>query len=442
MHDGAVENAEICFPCPINFFYPLFHKDLRRQGCVVSEEQVIDISENGVSRLRSTFNSFALAAQSLRFVFRAQNNVLRYLQTSSPSEEQLLQIIEQSEKSIELATSNGLEAKRQLLDSRLAQVHAILGGLTDPEVPNFGRDYVTELQKSGVDTWLNPRLEKFADYIAYQNGTKKNTFAHSIGIPPDQMKGDIYPLISSFAHEAGHAIPTVKAEALKHSPFNSDTKTILHPVDFVKAMILSEQVAYTEQGFTNSLIAKTVPCVQEMSSLDAISVDDVKHYRSRNLSLADALMNAALNALSKPLNINNPKFTFRDHYHKSALENYQRAMSNRSNESDLVYVRLEPKDLHAIGDLGFMPNPLGEQYIHPMFTDPPRLRDSARVLLMEILNDHNIPTLENCPTLSEHLESLKPKPDYAAPTNFIRPQPETALPVGVGGDRTPQPQYV
>jgi hypothetical protein len=287
--------------------------------------------------------------------------------------------------------------------------------LTDPEAPDIGLRFIDRLRASNCTTVIRRDISGPAVYVSYDLGAPEG-FINQIGLNTSKISSDNSAFKSSLRHELFHGFQKGAAEALHCSPFNPATKVIVHPMEWVRLERLCEADAYARQGFFNWLDAKDDPSVRHSSRFDAVSVDDFEEHRLREPTLARALTQTALIALSKPLCVGDSSFLFEDHYHGVALDHFSAAMRNRhgKGESGLRFVRLEPSDMHAVGNYNIGPNALGECAIDPAFLAPISLKPAHVRQLKDICNLYGIPDLEDCPTLREEISAPRPDSNFSA----------------------------
>jgi hypothetical protein len=146
-----------------------------------------------------------------------------------------------------------------------------------------------------------------------------------------------------------------------------------------------------------------------MTDNNAMSVKTFEKIRLESKSIEETLTQAALQALDKSFFWDNPQseYKFKNHYHDFTLRNYANgiAMRRRNGEGDIIFVRLEPEDIYAIGQ-SCGPNPFGHKELLPAFLEKPVLADEAKEKRDEILKDAGIDDEDSLPTLGETLQRL------------------------------------
>lgn len=290
----------------------------------------------------------------------------------------------------------------------LERMKARVGALSDPEAPRFGMQFLAAMDAVNCSTRLDHTAQNPANYTSYSYAKHNRGFVNEITLNPARVNSE-ERFISSKSHESFHALQKRASPALQRSPFNPETRAVIHPADWVLLEGLCERDAYTKQAFINSMLAKTDPAIRAATSSDVVSVDDFEKIRANSRSLPDALVTCALQSLSKPTKVFEPNGrTFVNHYQDVALNNYSAgmAMRKKEGEKDLVFLRVELADLRQIGNYGVGPNTFGEFVEEPMFAIRHKLSGDAQAKLDRICKEHNIPPLESCPTLREYNESL------------------------------------
>ena len=292
--------------------------------------------------------------------------------------------------------------EQDVLKDHLARFWSETIKLKDPEAPDLGRDFLAAVERSGCVFEPRHGMSCVAAYTAYIHG-EGGGLSNRVGLDPNQLTGDFNAFASSARHEIIHALQRPNAEALQHSPFNPATKIIVHPADWIRLEKICEADAYAKQAFFNAIEAVDTPSVRVLSRPDLVSVEDFERHRSRAWSLENALVNSALNALSKPKRRNDHSETFHDHYHHVSIDNYTRAMGSRASagERNLMFVRLEPEDFHKVGNYGVGPNALGERFVDPQFLAAPNLSYLHEAMYKDLCRRYDIPPLDACPTLGE-----------------------------------------
>lgn len=302
---------------------------------------------------------------------------------------------------------NHKKAREQLLDNAIRTVDSWIGGISDDDLGQVGEEFLDFLRKTGCQQRIDIYYNGAAHYVSF-------SYAHATGFANEMIYGpaaeeDLSKLFASKVHEATHAMQKMRSAALHASPFNPNTQIVICPRDWLLLDERCEQDAYVKQAFFNSLLAKELPEVRRMSDADALSVKTFERIRLEAPSIQEALIQSARVALSKSYYWDNPKsdYTFQRNYHDTAMKNYKAGIELRKSkgEHDLVYVRLEEEDIHAIGQ-SFGPNPFGENALLPEFAVAPALGNDAQKTHAEILKTTGIKDEDELPTLSEILQRL------------------------------------
>jgi hypothetical protein len=290
----------------------------------------------------------------------------------------------------------------------LERMRAQIGAVSDPEAPEFGKQFLAAMDASACGIRLDSGLKNSAMYNSFSYGKTTRGFVNEVALNPSRVdKEDRF--ISSTAHEYIHSFQKRVSPALQRSPFNPESRVVIHPADWIILEGLCERDAYTKQALLNSLLAKTNPAVKGSTDFDVVSVSDFEKMRGNAGSLADAVVTSALDSLSKPIVRGQPNGrTFVHHYQDVALDNYSAGMAKRKEEreNDIVFVRVEFEDLWQIGNYGVGPNSFGENVHEPLIEKRHKLSAGAQEKLDRICREHNIPPLESCPTLRAYDESL------------------------------------
>lgn len=298
----------------------------------------------------------------------------------------------------------------------LERMKSRVGALSDPEATGFGLQFLAAMETVNCSVRLDHTAHNPANYTSFSYAKHNRGFVNEITLNPARVNSEDR-FISSKSHELFHAMQKHASPALQRSPFNPESRAIIHPADWVLLEGLCERDAYTKQAFLNSMLAKKDPSVRASTSLDIVSVEDFEKIRANSRSLADALVTCALGALSKPVKAFEPQGrTFVNHYQDVALNNYSAgmAMRKKEGESDLVFLRVELSDLRQIGNYGVGPNTLGEFVEEPLIATRHKLSADAQAKLDRICKEYGIPPRESCPTVREYNRSLAFMPPHAA----------------------------
>lgn len=299
------------------------------------------------------------------------------------------------------------EAREHLLLNAVCMTNEWIAGLEDTELGDIGRQFLDGVRQSGRTEKIDIRQTGIAHYSSFSL-TGKDAFPNNIIYGPSAEE-DIANLFSSKVHETTHALQKMHSAALHASPFNPNTQIIVCPRDWITLEERCEQDAYVKQGLFNSLLAKILPEVRRMSDRDALSVKTFEKIRLASANIAEALVEAARQALGKSFYWDNPdhEWRFRHHYQEFALKTYAAGMETRKNqgEKDFIFVRIEPEDIAAIG-ASCGPNTFGEKGLLPEFAENPQLPQKTADRLAEINMKLGIENEEALPTLGEVLQKL------------------------------------
>lgn len=298
----------------------------------------------------------------------------------------------------------------QKMGHLIAATKARMAGLHDDDASGFGKQFLDRMQDVDCKIHLDPHLRSLAVYTSYSYASHNRGFANEINLNPDRVN-DEDAFVTSIAHEYIHAFQKNASPALHCSPFNPESRVVVHPEDWIMLEALCERDAYTKQAFLNSLLAKENSDVRGNSKNDIVTVDEFENIRSSSPSLADAMVSAALKSLQKPTHKKQPNGrTFVNNYQDVALQNYEAGMSMREqeHETDLVFVRLELPDLWQVGNYRVGPNSFGENIMEPLIERRFDLKPDAKERLDGIRQRFHIPPRDRCPTLRGYQASIHP----------------------------------
>jgi hypothetical protein len=298
------------------------------------------------------------------------------------------------------------KAREDLLSNALRTADAWVGGLTDPELGDIGRQFLELAAKSGVKQEINIFFTScLADYCSfnYDRG-----FVNEITYGP-AAEESLPKLFSAKVHETTHGLQKMQSAALHASPFNRDTKIIICPRDWVTLEERCEDDSYTKQALFNSLLATFLPEVRDNTKGDALSVEDFEKIRAGAPNIGEALVQAARQALNKSFFWDNPdaEKRFRNNIQAQALKNYEAGIAMRRHEKETgwKFVRLEPEDIAAIG-ASCGPNIFGQNGVLPEFLKNPVMLPDEQKKLAEIDKSLGITNADQLPTLGEALKEI------------------------------------
>ena len=290
----------------------------------------------------------------------------------------------------------------------------------------FGRDFVSAFESSNISIRVDPTITCSATYCSYTFKEERRGFVNEVAINPERVDV-IDQFTTSASHEIFHGLQKSASPALKHSPFNPDTRVVVHPADWILLEQLCERDAFTKEAFLTTLMAENNPALHKHNAL--ITTEDVIDQIGKHPSLADAMVGIALKSLERPYDRAHPRGrTYADHYVDVAIKNYSAGMWNRKHEgqNDLTFVRLELRDLWQVGNYGVGPNSFGENVMEPLIQRRPRMSEAAQKNFDQMCKDYDIPPINKCQTLTEYREVR------AAPANQQRStssRQQTATPV-------------
>ncbi|MCM2343621.1 MAG: hypothetical protein NDJ24_03595 [Alphaproteobacteria bacterium] len=326
------------------------------------------------------------------------------------------------------------KAREELLNSAIQTVDGWIQGITDVEIGAVGHLFQHEVSLSGCRHEIDIHHPNRAEYVSFSY-RHTTGFANHIIYGPSAEE-DLSKLFSSKVHEATHALQKMRSAALHASPFNPNTQIVICPSDWIILEERCEEDAYVKQALFNTLLAKHLPEVRRLTDNDPLSVKTFERIRLDAPHVQEAVIQAARQALDKSFYWDNPKsdYRFRHHYHDFALKNYEAGMKLRTNngESDLIFVRLEPEDITAIG-ASCGPNSFGDKDLLPEFAKPPTLTEKTQKKLDDIRSSIGIKDEETLPTLGTILGRLGLTRRQYIEASYSRPLLQQS-PV------TPQPQ--
>lgn len=289
-----------------------------------------------------------------------------------------------------------------------------MAGLMDGDV-HVGDDFLDMIAKTNCKIVPSNCLHSTAQYVSYSYYDPANPFPNEIWINEKKVKtNDILELVTPLNHETFHAAQKNAAPALHHSPFNRNTRTIVHPLEWIRLETLCESDAPAKEAWTNSLLSKRYPALIEKSAHDLIPVIEFDALRAHyDGSLQETMTHCAKAALQKLKWRASPDYTLAHHYAKKALDNFERGMALRirNGEKDFTFLRLDDADLHAVGAYDFGPNSFGEDELDPYFKRHPNLLPRMEQKLAALCRQYDIPPLESCPSLQGHAH--KPKAELS-----------------------------
>ncbi len=301
------------------------------------------------------------------------------------------------------------KARQELFAKALATVNGWIATAWDPELGNIGRRFSEDVSKSGcreeIDLFLLHNVATFCAFSLYREAMGFRNLIQYGALAEE----DLARLYTSMVHEKTHAVQLLHSAALHGSPFNPATRIIICPRDWVTLMERCEQDAFAKQGWFGSLVAGDIPEIRGMTRGQTLSVETFEEIRARSENVAQALTEAARTLLEKKYWLDDPHNdeTFRNYYHERALSGFKNAINARldRNETDFIFVRIEPEDIEAIGN-SCGPNIFGENGILPEFSQGPVLNERDKKTLAGINAKLGIGNEDDLPTLGEALAKL------------------------------------
>lgn len=370
----------------------------------------------------AAFNANATVPERIFPDIRAHLQAAAQLLTLAGSDLSLTQLEQMREEIKEMVNVTRAHTAEKLFVSIKDRIAPL--GIKGAET--FGRDFVSAFESSNISMRVDPTLLCSAAYCSYTFKEDRRGFVNEVAINPERVDV-IDQFTTSTAHEIFHGLQKSVSLALRHSPFNPDTRAVVHPADWILLEQLCEQDAFTKEGFLTKLLADANPETRKHSTL--ISIDEVESHIRSQPTLADAMVSMALGSMCRPHDKAHPRGrTYADHYVDVAIKNYSAGMWNRKHEgqNDLTFVRLELRDLWQVGNYGVGPNSFGENVMEPLIQRRPRMSEAAQKNFDQMCKDYEIPPISKCQTLTEYREGR------SAPVSQQRSAPsrqQTAAPV-------------
>ena len=292
-----------------------------------------------------------------------------------------------------------------------------IGAIQDPELGTIGADLITAFKASHCRETIDVRYIGLAHYTSYSLNENSGGFINEIIYGPSAQE-DLVRLYSAKVHEATHALQKVYCPALHATPFNRSSNIIICPEDWVKLQILCERDAYTKQALFNSLLARDLEEVADLTKNDPVSVETFNLMRANGAPLADILTQVAEVALEKSFYWDDAAsvYQFKDHYQDFILENYDAGISLRDVNAPIEFVRVDVSDLAAVG-INIGPSRFTLAYVQALFDNAldlkPEVQDSLNALnsrlgitdkrqlrsFQDAKSSPNPPAIQNTPSL-------------------------------------------
>ena len=323
------------------------------------------------------------------------------------------------------------KAREDFLANAIKTASKWIRSLKDPELGDVGRQFLDQTAKSGCKEKVDvSHTNSIASYCSFSYNPRGFLNQVTYGAAAEE---NLIRLFSSKIHETTHALQKMLSPALHASPFNPDTKIIICPRDWVMLEERCEQDAYAKQAYFSSLLAPLLPETRETMQRAPLTVEEFEKIRASTPTIGQAMIEAARQALNKSFYKNDPdaEYRFKNKIQDQALKNYEAgiALRQENEETNLIFVRLEPEDIAAIG-ASCGPNVFGEKGVLPEFlAHPVMLRDTQKKL-NEINRSCGITDSDKLPTLSEALKKMGltrqqfiAQADKHTPPPPSRPQP-------------------
>lgn len=290
----------------------------------------------------------------------------------------------------------------QLISHYQDYVEGTLRGLSHPEAPRIGANFVAAYKKAKPHFVISPRQIGQANFAAFHLGKGR---INEVSFNPDliDIHGKPHIFAGATNHELAHLLHYAVTPALKCVAWNPNTNILIHPLDKARIDKLCEQDAYVKQALLNVLMVRARandPAFRAMMIKDTapqvINTREMETYMERAGSLREAMANAGLACMDKFLkDWQTSGRTFRNSYFDISLDDYRAALSARKDRGEnYTFVRLEPADFLAVDSYG-----VGPRYLDERFTQPVELNDEEQFKLAQLCIDYDIPLLQDCSTL-------------------------------------------
>lgn len=346
------------------------------------------------------FNTRAPNNIATAHIKNALNDASRMLRTAEP--ELTYDELDDVQKKLEAMTNL---VRQQKIKHLMIHIKDRISGLSHPQATDFGKRFVEEMEAHDIRVRIDEKLRCNATYTSYSYAAKNRGFVNEVALNPERID-DPDEFIVSVAHEYIHGFQKHASPALHHSPFNPETRVVIHPADWIMLEAMCERDAFTKQAFITALLTEKNPDLHDQGLITPNEFNDVM---ASSPNLAYGMVSVALDSLSRPVDRAHPRGkNYIEHYQSVAIKNYSAGMWNRreEGEKDLLFVRLDLEDLWQVGNYGVGPNSFGENTIEPLISTRFKLSPELQEAYDEMCAEYEIPPLDRCMTLREYTISV------------------------------------
>lgn len=305
--------------------------------------------------------------------------------------------------------------RRALMQAALATLDGWTERLHDPESggvgPAFKKATARILRDEGVDFDMKPSAG-YHSFI-YPPDPGQHSFINHVLYGAEALDNN-ERLMGARTHEYVHALQYQTAAALHADPFNAASNIIVSPYDYLLRKERLEQDAYVKGAWLCALAAQEAPDIIPVMEGSPLPVSTFQKIRAASASLSDTFATAASDCrnLMGHWAKDAPKTVIADEWHARALDEYERMVKYRIEDSaktgqPLVFVRLEDHDIHEIGS-AFGANTFGSfgaDAGHAKLTDIENLSPAHAQKLAALAQKFGIAPRDNLPTLEQALHA-------------------------------------
>ncbi|MDY0010084.1 MAG: hypothetical protein RBS08_10280 [Bdellovibrionales bacterium] len=314
-------------------------------------------------------------------------------------------------------------ARRALMQAALATLDGWTERLHDPESggvgPAFKKATARILRDEGVDFDMKPSAG-YHSFI-YPPDPGQQSFTNHVLYGAEAL-GNNERLMGARTHEYVHALQYQTAAALHADPFNAASNIIVSPYDYLLRKERLEQDAYVKGAWLCALAAQEAPEIIPAMEGSPLPVSTFQKIRAGSENLSEAFATAASDCrnLMGHWAKDAPKTVIADEWHARALDEYERMVKLRMEDSaktgqPLVFVRLEDRDIHEIGSAfgantfgSFGANTFGSfgaDAGHAKLTDIENLSPAHAQKIAALAQKFGIAPRDNLPTLEQALHA-------------------------------------
>lgn len=299
--------------------------------------------------------------------------------------------------------------QRALLPFNKAQTLRWLNDVAPPEAPQLGANFARAIERANAKVDIAPFTNSEGSYASYNHS---KGFVHEITL--NTMLGGTRndtTFFGTFLHENAHGINTKEDPALYFTPWNKKTNVVMHPKAWMRLENIMERIGYAVAAINYALLARAHPELeQELLDLTkdyVVSVADVFKIMERTNSLQELVTETTLIALDKHLERSKGfgRTEADRNYHNAIIGYWNGIVPRYKDKETFTFLRPEPEDYYALGDLGLGINFLGKDGLDPRFENWPALRIDEQEDLDGLCNFNKIPELEDCMTVREYLDT-------------------------------------